>query len=360
MDFIIHHIEKAERLKFNSNQADEWDFEHLPSYITVALTFAKDILAKRETFVFHTSGSTGKPKPIEISLKQIELSAKRTLDFINLEANFTSWLCLKAEFIGGAMVLARAIFANQNVLISKPMAFPHLGLLEADKIDLVSFAPNQFENFAKEKLDRVQDIACVLIGGADMSASCEKLATQMSNKIFHTYGMTETCSNVAMKQLSPRQEKYFQALEGITFFETKKKTLLIKDDSNALSHQTNDVVELIDETHFKFMGRADWAINKNGIKIHPQELEAKFRNALEEASIFINFFIAEHKAKKNESEIVMLIEGSYLSCFSNILAVNDSLLTKHEKIEQFYLFHSLVYTSNGKLDRKASMNLLNK
>ena len=90
---------------------------------------------------------------------------------------------------------------------------------------------------------------------------------------FCTYGMTETCSHVALADALDPQGIY-SAMPGISFSIDSRDCLRITAGSMSFGTlQTNDVVELLDNGRFRWLGRADNAINSGGIKIHPEMLE---------------------------------------------------------------------------------------
>ena len=89
--------------------------------------------------------------------------------------------------------------------------------------------------------------------------------------------MTETLSHVALRRLSGklRSDKYF-ALQGVDFEKDERGCLIVNaplvNDAPVI---TNDVIELYDTTHFKWLGRYDNVINSGGVKIHPERIENK-------------------------------------------------------------------------------------
>jgi hypothetical protein len=84
---------------------------------------------------------------------------------------------------------------------------------------------------------------------------------------YHTYGMTETCSHVAIRQLHPHYEPTFKAVPGSHFALSERQTLIVNAPHlGANDLETNDIVLLHDEHHFELLGRTDDVINTGGVK----------------------------------------------------------------------------------------------
>jgi O-succinylbenzoic acid--CoA ligase len=86
--------------------------------------------------------------------------------------------------------------------------------------------------------------------------------------------MAETCSHVATRRISgTAYERYYNAIPGVKFSCDDRKCLVINADFLKSEIVTNDVVDLIDDQTFRWIGRYDNLINSGGIKIVPEEIE---------------------------------------------------------------------------------------
>jgi O-succinylbenzoic acid--CoA ligase len=113
--------------------------------------------------------------------------------------------------------------------------------------------------------------------------------------------------------------------------------------------QTTDVVELIDEHTFRWKGRADFAINTGGKKIHPEELEKRLSSFI--AGRFILSSIphpvwGEALIVLSE-EPITLQKSELLSSFSNA------------EIPKFAQTVPMIMTENGKIQRKLTLEQAN-
>lgn len=251
----------------------------------------------------HTSGSTGKPKEILLAKSDMLASAKATNEFFNIKADSCLALPLSIDYIAGKMMVVRAIEAGCELIplnVSNNIIIPD----EIKKIDLLPVVPSQIDSLIQNK-KYASKIKNLLIGGAAPSpCQCAGLSDAGYNW-FISYGMTETCSHVALAD-SFGSKRVFCAMPGISFDTDEQNRLLIITPGFSFKRlQTNDVVELLSPKKFIWKGRADNVINSGGLKLHPEELENQFRKYLPG----IVFYLTSGKSLKWGSELVMVVEG---------------------------------------------------
>ena len=220
-----------------------------------------------------TSGSTGKPKEIMFTKEQFILSAKKTIAFFNLNENTKGLLCLSPDTIGGKMMMVRAIVGNYSLFITNPSLDPFEHLDE--QIDFVALVPAQVSHILKNpsSLSKLKLVKHILIGGAEITkVLCEQLKHH-GIKAYQSYGMTETISQVALREIGLNTE--YHALPGIHFTQEQNCLTIHYPEINSKPIQTTDQVVLMDDQRFIWKGRADFVINSGGKKIHPEELELR-------------------------------------------------------------------------------------
>ena len=69
------------------------------------------------------------------------------------------------------------------------------------------------------------------------------------------------------------------------------------------------MVEIIDEKHFYWLGRADHVINSGGVKIYPESLEPRIAQILSDNGIDNPFFLWGFPNKIFGEELTLVIEG---------------------------------------------------
>jgi O-succinylbenzoic acid--CoA ligase len=309
--------------------------------------FLLDWLYPRETVLVKTSGSTGDPKTITLSKAKMIESAKATGAFFDLSEKTKALHCLPIQFIAGKMMLVRAMMLGWEVDVVVPNRAPLSQTTGG--YDFAALIPFQVFHSLKD-LNRVKK---VIIGGGAVSESLRAQLQNTTAEVFATYGMTETITHVAIKKLNHINEgehPYFEALPNVKFKQDNRRCLVI-DAPNILEAPitTNDMVELISESQFEWLGRHDNIINSGGIKINPEVLENKLESQLD-----MPFFITSLPDEQLTEKVVLVIEGESQK-------IKDKVFTgfnKYEIPKHIYFLPNFVYTKNGKLRRKETLKLL--
>mgnify|MGYP004443172315 FL=1 len=296
----------------------------------------------------HTSGSTGQPKHIQLLKSDMLTSAKATNEFFGIDQHSVLGLPLSIDYIAGKMMAVRALAAKcQLVTINPSNDFDAVGTF-----DLFSIVPSQAECLLRHP-EWAASFRNIIIGGAPLP---QQLATQlcdMGYNAYCSYGMTETCSHVALAPIS-NEIKPYVALPGISFEIDERGCLVIIAPNFSFKRLvTNDIVSLVDNRSFFWRGRFDNVINTGGIKIFPEELE-------KEISGFVSypFYIVGAPDPKWGTRIEMVVE-----CGEEYKEKIQETLRKrldHVKIpKNIYFVDTLPRTNTGKIKREI-INLQNK
>ena len=226
-----------------------------------------------------TSGTTGNPKAVEISSKALLNAANKTNQMFNDSADWI--LAINPAFIGGLMVLARAIISNQNWIY---------GLDESDKFNPDLFIAKAMEVLSKNKKVRtslvnaqlstlvsqghtetLKKFDALLIGGGQISNSLYEQLKNDGVNLIRTYGMTETCGGIvwdgfALNNVLIRIDH--PASDGVG-------QIAIKSDSNATCYhgKSNEINKLNQSTFSN-----DWVLTKDLGSLKNGELKVIGRN----------------------------------------------------------------------------------
>ena len=226
-----------------------------------------------------TSGSTGTPKIIELPKVSVQRSAELTIDYFDLRRGDTFLVCLPVQFIAGMLMVIRADLLGATMIPIVPSSNPLRELV--DPIDFAALTPLQLEKALELNPQKISLVKKMILGGAPISHQLydKILALNCDTRFYHTYGMTETITHVAIRDLNATADSdIFKALKGILFQTTDDGRLMIfADHLDQKSIITNDIVELLDSARFKWLDRADFVINSGGLKIFPTQLEARIR-----------------------------------------------------------------------------------
>ncbi len=222
-------------------------------------SFLTEWFNKEDVILLKTSGSTGVAKTISVHKKKMILSAQKTGSFLNLEPGNKALCCLPLNYIAGKMMVVRAITLGLNLTVAEPSKAPFKDLTE-DYI-FSACTPHQLENSVND-LSRIK---ILLVGGAPISEKTRVRLNGSKNKIYETFGMTETVSHVALKNIS-KGEKSFKALDGIRFKSNNGCLKIYSKELLEAPITTSDIVDLQSEKEFVWKGRQDFIINSGGYK----------------------------------------------------------------------------------------------
>lgn len=301
-------------------------------------------------FYIDTSGSTGVPKTILLRRSAMEDSARITGKFLEITPEDTIFCCLPVQRIGGLMQLVRSRIWDIPITIEEPSGNP-LKKYQGNH-SIISLTPMQLVNILEDELTtgRLQNFRIVLLGGADIPPELEKKTVGMAPLFYHTYGMTETCSHIAMRRLI--SDSAFRTLDGIEIRINTDNCLEIRGgvtDNQWIA--TNDIASLV-TGGFKIIGRKDNIINSGGIKIQPEEVE----NAIyDQYSLPVNsIMLVGFDDYKLGKKVVLLVDKKRIDLLPDERF--SFISEKPKRPTGVYFMDGFMYTENGKLDRNATLS----
>ena len=230
----------------------------------------------------HTSGSTGTPKPLQVEKERMKASARLTCQFLGLKEGDTALLCMPLQYIAGKMVVVRSLVAGLKLIPIAPCGHPLKDLKEAPTF--AAMIPMQVYNSLQvpEEKELLKNIKHLIIGGGAIDTSLAKELKEFPHQVWSTYGMTETLSHIALRQLNGNKASdWYTPFENVRIRLSEEGTLAIhapKVCSEELI--TNDIAEINKEGKFRILGRKDNTINSGGVKIQIEQVEALLKEHL--------------------------------------------------------------------------------
>ena len=287
-----------------------------------------------------TSGSTGAPKTIRVDKQAMVNSALATGDFFGLRSGNRALQCLPVKYVAGKMMLIRAIILGLDLDYVEPSSHP-MQNLDEEKYDFAAMVPMQAQN----SLNELKNVKKLIVGGARINAALEKQLMKLSTEVYETYGMTETITHIAAKRIG---EKAFTVLPHVTISYDNRNCLIIHAP-HIISEDfivTNDLVELVNENQFVFLGRIDNIINSGGVKIMPEQVEQKLDRKIDR-----RYFVASKDDKELGEKVILVVEGDHFDIDNTIF---DSL-DKYERPKEIVFIAKFKETENGKILRNESL-----
>lgn len=323
--------------------------------------FLKNWFSENPSIDVNTSGSTGAPKTITIKKDFFINSALSTGEFLNLKEGTTTLMCLPPNYIAGKMMLVRALVLGWHLDVVSPKANP---LENSDKTyDFTAMVPLQLEN----SLEKITQIKKVIVGGGVVSPQLQEKLQGVQSVVFATYGMTETVTHIAFKKLnhfsaSPgvkSMSSFYQLLPNVKVYKDTRNCLVI--DAPRVSQEvifTNDVVDLISDRLFEWLGRFDNVINSGGIKLHPEKIEEKLSKIIAQ-----RFFVAGIPDTLLGEKLILIVEleSNNVSNFQQLFSENIknlSTLSKYEIPKEVRFLKAFVETETKKIQRSKTLDLI--
>ncbi|MDE6272697.1 MAG: AMP-binding protein [Muribaculaceae bacterium] len=227
-----------------------------------------------------TSGSTGTPKSILLPKHLVRQSAWRTIRYFGIDRSWILGACISAKYIGGKMMAVRSLEIGCKFVSEPPSNRPQLRLIrESQRKVLMSVVPSQMWHILNLRLSEAEKKRIhFLIGGSAIPQVLRDAIADNGLQAWESYGMTETCSHIALRKVS-KEMIPFSPLPGIEVESSEKDTLIIRNAGDG-EIMTNDLVEIDSNGNFQILGRLDNVIISGGLKVIPEQTEAKIKSIL--------------------------------------------------------------------------------
>jgi O-succinylbenzoic acid--CoA ligase len=323
--------------------------------------FLKDWFSEKLSIEVNTSGSTGAPKIIAVKKEFFINSALSTGSFLDLKEDTTALMCLPSNYIAGKMMLVRALVLGWHLDVVSPKSNP---LENSDKTyDFSAMVPLQLEH----SLLKIDQIKKVIVGGGVVSPQLQEKLQGIQSVVFATYGMTETVTHIALKKLNHfsasagaiNMASFYQLLPNVKMYKDTRNCLVI--DAPKVSQEiifTNDVVDLVSDRHFEWLGRFDNVINSGGIKLYPEKIEEKLSKIISQ-----RFFVAGIPDERLGQKLLLIVElettniSNFEQLFSDKIQNLDAL-SKYEKPKEIRFVNAFVETDTKKIQRNKTLDLI--
>lgn len=299
-----------------------------------------------------TSGTTGPPKRFNIPRQDLISSAKLTAATFGLEPGDRVLHCLPCDFVAGKMMLVRAFVVGLDLHIIDPRGnlFTHLD--PSLRFRFTAMVPLQLHRLLQEDRTRVErQFETILLGGGPVSDALLEDLQDLGVHVFQSYGSTEMVSHIALRALNgPEREDAFHALGDVHFARDPRGCLVVYTPHLSVQqHLTNDLVNLVDDTHFTWQGRYDNVILSGGKKIFPEQLEARTAGLLP----YPHYFTAVSDPVLGQAVMLVLeTERPQQEVLPEVLDLLVRNLHPHELPRRVQALRRIQRTSGGKIIRR--------
>lgn len=249
--------------------------------------------------VIYTSGTTGDPKGVRLTRSNWEAASQASVEHLGHGHEDTWLLAMPLHHVAGLGIVLRSAYAGGRVRLLRrfdPESFA--GGLHSG-VTMASVVPTMLLRALDADPGPYAGLRAVLVGGGAIPHDVLERAWDAGIPALPTYGMTETCGQVATLRPGSPKDKKADPLPGVEIrigagkrVELRAPMLspgyLGEPDRPANSwYITGDLGELDDDGSVRILGRADELIISGGENVDPTEVAAvvEAHSAVDEALV---------------------------------------------------------------------------
>lgn len=182
---------------------------------------------------FFTSGSTGTPKIVPLKRRQMLFAAYSSADNFRPRPNHFWLLCLPLYHIGGISIILRSILYGSGIYRMNRFDEHMIStfLTENTMFQAASLVPTMLKRLMEIPAFRThKNFQAILLGGGPIDQDMLKEAHQRGIPLVSSYGMTETCAQIAANPLTKPSGLYVPIKSVGTLFSPNE--IQIRDEDN--------------------------------------------------------------------------------------------------------------------------------
>jgi o-succinylbenzoate---CoA ligase len=320
--------------------------------------------------------SSGSSKRTGQSIKLIALQISRILNSANRVNHYLKatdqdqWGLVLPEFhVAGIGVLARAYLMQSKVFKFNWSAQSLFQNLEKNKISYLSLVPAQVFDLIQSEVQAPSCLKTVFVGGGALTLEQRKRFVDLGWPVVETYGMTETCSMIAVRE---KDNDLFHLLNNV-YVKAEEKKLSIRCDSLLTAtiqknenkvqikyfdenswYESEDQVDLINmnsEVYLRFLGRDQDYLKILGEGVSLAELRTLLSRIVMNYKLpVLSFEIVDLEDVRAGSRLFLAAENNINSeIVEKVFQDFNRQCRAYEKLKQVVLVEKIPRTELGKL-----------
>ncbi|MBJ92931.1 MAG: hypothetical protein CMP23_00495 [Rickettsiales bacterium] len=246
--------------------------------------------------VVFTSGSSGRPRGVVLSRRAMIAAAQASAARLGWDEQDRWLVSLPLAHLGGFAILVRVLMAGRCAVLAPLYSSPDelMALAAQRRVTLMSVVPTQLRALIEVGERPPGSVRAVLVGGAACPATLQRKARSLSWPLLLTYGMTETCGQVATVEPGSslqHPQGVGRPLSGFTVTLDAGEICIsgpsllsgiLGQEESVLDGQgrlrSGDLGRFTAAGELLVLGRLDQVINSGGEKVHPGEIEEQIRS----------------------------------------------------------------------------------
>ena len=283
-------------------------------------------------------------------------------------------LCLPLFHVAGLSILARQFcggFSVARMDLWSPQKFKKS--LKKSKASLCSLVPSQLYDLVNQNLSPPSSLRALIIGGDSLPPPIYKRARELGWPVLISYGLTETCSQIACAPLSSLKQNSFPAMRLLShvfvknrparvkssslltaFFDPEKKQMIQALDSKGFFKLPDRV--LFKEGRLIFKGRKEEEIKVLGERLNFKKLSELL------ARLSQNFkkeyhLLAVPSERRGQKLVLMTDSFNFDEIFSLVKDFNKRVMV-FERVQAIYLLSFIKKSQLSKFRQKTACEQL--
>lgn len=325
-------------------------------------SFVGDTFEPTDTLsVMFTSGTTGRAKAV-IQTYANHMASEVQCRTALLYDDSSTWLCVNPIYhISGLSIIFRTLITGSTLVMSETFDEDKvLALIDAHNVTHTSFVPVMLERLIHKDFDWSN--VSVLLGGANVRVRLLKAAIDRNIKVYNSYGMTETMSQ--MITISYYDSKMLEGavgrIDGGYIKLDDDGHIWVGSDNVTPGYlnadivkrdgffNTGDIGHIDGKGYLYILDRREDLIISGGENIYPKEIED-----LIHAHLDIHVVVVKRTSDTWGEVPVLVIEGAYNEeLVASIKALFDKNLARFKHPKDIIFVEEILRTSTGKVSRR--------
>jgi O-succinylbenzoic acid--CoA ligase len=158
---------------------------------------------------FFTSGTSGTPKVVPLKRRQMMAAARNSAQNIHPDINEYWLLCMPLQYIGGISIILRSLLYGSAVFRLPEFDVHEVAHLLStnSSIAVASLVPTMLKRLLdREDFAAHHQLQAILLGGGRVPPALLKECLQKEIPVISSFGMTETCAQIAANPLFSQPE----------------------------------------------------------------------------------------------------------------------------------------------------------
>ena len=362
-DFSINWLSEDSHYFFDTNHPEVKEFETLASQMP---------FYPGHMYLF----TSGFQKVALLSKEAFLISAEAVNKHLECESSGSWFIPLPLFHVAGLSVAARAFCGGYSFTRRKRKwkAGSFVQDLISQKASYTSLVPAQVYDLVKKKLASPDSLEFTLVGGGPLTPTLYKQARSLGWPLLPTYGMTETCSQVATAERSSLKERKFPSLKILPHMKLRKKKGVLEIKSSSLLTGYFDIVskrfcdpktsegwfltqdrgEL--ENGLILKGRVDELVKISGRLVSLKKLSTRLEDIAREMAFKGDFCLTVLPHERKGNQLALVTDNYCFNELSQFLKRFNRNVPSYQKVKSIYMVDVIPRTSLQKVDRVALRN----